>query len=406
VCIALFIAGTAAVRMLVRPLMRVSHDALMIAAGETERELGETGPVEIVELASAINRMKQALLDAAAGAERERQLGAVVFAALPDGTIVIDRQWRIVEANPRARELLKADCAPGQPLIDALRDRELFAPFEEAVSTGRSAQATVVRAGDKTWELSAHPLPGDRAAAVGIIHDVTPFRQNEAMRRRFIADVSHELRTPVSSIAAAAETLAGQKLSDGDRHALIEVIGRQTTRVRELLDDLTDLTLIESGQIQLERVVLDLNAVVREVASDVEPAARLRDVAVIVSGDAAPIEGDRRRVAQIVRNLIDNAVKFSAGGSAVRVSVDASDRQVVLSVADSGEGIPERELSRIFQRFYQVDRSRSKTRPGSGLGLAIVKHLAQLHHATTEVESAVGVGSTFRVRFPRKQETG
>ncbi|MDQ3280807.1 MAG: ATP-binding protein [Acidobacteriota bacterium] len=404
VCFALFVTAAAAVRMLVRPLRRASDDALLIAAGDTKRQLHEQGPLEIVELASAINRMKQALLDAAAGVERERQLGAAVFATLPDGTLVVDRQWRIVEANPRARELLRADCTPGQPLIDALRDRELFVPFEEAVRTGSVAHATVTRAGDVTWEVSAHPLPGDRAAAVGIIHDVTPFRQNEAMRRRFIADVSHELRTPVASIGAAAETLATQDLSEEDARSLTAVIGRQTTRVRELLDDLTDLTLIESGQIQLEHSTLDLAGIAREVAADVEPAARQRGISIVVNGNSARIEGDHRRVAQIVRNLIDNAVKFSADGSAVRVGVETNERQVVLSVADSGEGIPERELSRIFQRFYQVDRSRSKARPGSGLGLAIVKHLAQLHRATVDAESALGVGSTFRVRFPRMQE--
>lgn len=404
VCFVLFLTGSLAIRAIVRPLRRASDDALHIASGDTTRQLDEAGPLEIVELASAINRMKESLLDAATRVERERQLGAAVFDTLPDGTIIIDRHWRIVDANPRARELLRAACAPGQPLIDVVRDRELFAPFEDAVTHGRSSHATVTRADDTTWEVSAHPLPGERAAAVGIIHDVTPFRQSEKMRRRFVADISHELRTPVASIAVAAETLARQEIGDADTRSLVDVIGRQTTRIRELLDDLTDLTLIESGQIVLERGPIDVTAVAREVAGDVGPGARARDIEIVIDGDRAAIEGDRRRVAQIVRNLIDNAVKFSADGSTVRVSVDGGAEHVVLSVADSGEGIPERELSRIFQRFYQVDRSRSKTRPGSGLGLAIVKHLAQLHRATVDVESAVGVGSTFRVRFPRLQE--
>jgi two-component system phosphate regulon sensor histidine kinase PhoR len=404
VCVLLFLTGSAAVSAIVRPIRSVSNDALAIAAGDTTRELAEEGPLEIVELAAAINRMKQSLVAAADRIDRERRLGAAVFETLPDGTLIIDRQWRIVDSNPRARELLRAECAPGQPLIDVLRDRELFAPFEEAVRTGASSHATVARAGDVTWEVSAHPLPGDRSAAVGIIHDVTPFRQNEAMRRRFVADISHELRTPVASITAAAEALAGQEIQDDETRSLVEVIERQTTRMRELLDDLTDLTLIESGQIALARAPIDLAAVAREVASDAEPAARARQITIDVHGQAARIEGDRRRVAQIIRNLIDNAVKFSADGSTVRVAIEGGEQTVVLSVGDSGEGIPERELSRIFQRFYQIDRSRSKTRPGSGLGLAIVKHLAQLHRATVDVESAVGVGSTFRVSFPRLQE--
>ena len=404
VCFALFLAGTAAVRMITLPLQRAGDDAHRIAGGDTQRSLEEEGPLEIVELASAINRMKESLLDAATRIERERQLGATVFEALPDGTLVVDRHLRIVDANPRARSLLRSSCLPTQPLVDVLRDRELLAPFEEAVNRGTVSRVTVERGDGTTWEVSAHPLPGDRAAAVGIVHDLTPFRQNEAMRRRFVADISHELRTPVASIAAAAETLASLSIEDDETRSLIDVIGRQTTRLRELLDDLTDLTMIESGQISLDRVAVDVTAVAHETASDLEPAARGRDIAIDVRGEPSRVEGDRRRIAQIARNLIDNAMKFSPDGSAVRVTVDGGANEVVLSVADSGEGIPERELSRIFQRFYQVDRSRSKTRPGSGLGLAIVKHLAQLHGATIDVESAVGVGSTFRVRFPRLQE--
>ncbi len=404
VCTLLFVTGSVAVRTIARPIRQASDAALAVAAGDTDRTLPEEGLVEIVELSSAINRMKKSLLDAAARIERERQLGAAVFDTLPDGIVVVDRHWRIVDANPRLRELLRADCAAGLPLVDVLRDRELFAPFEEAVKSGRSSHATVARAGDVTWEVSVHPLSGGGAAAVGIIHDVSSFRQNESMRRRFVSDISHELRTPVASIAAAAETLASLGAREGEERPLIDVISRQAGRMRELLDDLTDLTFIESGEIALERGSVDLTATAREVAADVQPAAQSRHIGIVVEGQSALIEGDRRRIAQIVRNLIDNAIKFSSDGTTVRVSVEGDDKQAVLSVADSGEGIPERELSRIFQRFYQVDRSRSKVRPGSGLGLAIVKHLAQLHRATVDVESAVGVGSTFRVRFPRIQE--
>jgi two-component system phosphate regulon sensor histidine kinase PhoR len=222
------------------------------------------------------------------------------------------------------------------------------------------------------------------------------------MRRRFVADISHELRTPVASIAAAVETLSALQLDEREMRPLVEVVSRQAARMRELLDDLTDLTQIESGQVALQATAIDVAAIVREVASDLRVSAEPRSILIEVSGpDHAWIEGDRRRVAQIARNLIDNAVKFSGDGSTVKVAVNGDDHSVVVGITDTGEGIPAKELTRIFQRLYQVDRSRSKLRPGSGLGLAIVKHLAQLHHAEVEVDSAVGVGSTFRVRFPR-----
>jgi two-component system phosphate regulon sensor histidine kinase PhoR len=402
VCGLLFLAGSIGVRAIARPIRDVSDAALAVAQGNTAAVPPDHGALEIVELSSAILRMKQSLLAAIARVEAQQRLGAAVFNTLPDGTVVIDSQFRIVDANPRMAELLGTDVHEGQPLVDVLRDRELFAPFEEALQKGTSARATVARPADTTWEVSVHPIAAGEAAAVGIVHDVTPFRRNESMRRRFVADISHELRTPVASIAAAVETLGALHLDEREMRPLVEVVSRQAARMRELLDDLTDLTQIESGQVTLQATAIDVAAIVREVAGDLRVSAEARSIVIEVSGpEHAWIEGDRRRVAQIARNLIDNAVKFSEDGSTVKVAVNGDEQSVVVGITDSGEGIPTKELTRIFQRFYQVDRSRSKLRPGSGLGLAIVKHLAQLHHAEVEVDSAVGVGSTFRVRFPR-----
>lgn len=405
VCGLLFLTGSIGVSAIAKPIRDVSDAALAVAHGDTDAVPPDHGAVEIVELSSAIHRMKQSLLDAISRVEAQRKLGEAVFNTLPDGTVVVDSQFRIVDANPRLGEILGLDVHKGQPLVDVLRDRELFAPFEEAVRSGTSSRATVTRPGDLTWEVSVVPVAADDAAAVGILHDVTPFRRNESMRRRFVADISHELRTPVASIAAAVETLTSLQLDDREMRPLVEVISRQAQRMRELLDDLTDLTQIESGQVALQAAAVDVAAVTREVASDLRVSADPRNIAIEVTGpEHAWIEGDRRRVAQIARNLIDNAVKFSGDGATVKVAVNGDPASVVLGVSDSGEGIPAKELTRIFQRFYQVDRSRSKLRPGSGLGLAIVKHLAQLHHADVEVDSAVGVGSTFRVRFPRLRQ--
>lgn len=405
VCALMFVTGSLAVRAITRPIREVSEAALAVANGDTHATPPDHGAAEIIELSSAIHRMKESLLEAIERVEAERRLGAAVFNTLPDGTVVIDRHFRIVDVNPRFGELLHVEVRNGQPLVNALRTRELFEPFEQALATGTSAHATVTRSDDQTWEVSVHPVAGESTAAVGILHDVTPFRRNESMRRRFIADVSHELRTPVASVAAAVETLSTLQHDDPEAKALVEVISRQAARMRELLDDLTDLTMIETGQVPLEITPVDVAAVAREVASDLRVSAEARRVGIDVSASSvARVEGDRRRIAQIVRNLIDNAVKFSPDSSSVQVTVDADASSVIFAVADSGEGIPEKELPRIFQRFYQVDRSRSKARPGTGLGLAIVKHLAQLHRATVDVDSTAGVGSTFRVTFPRLQE--
>ncbi len=171
--------------------------------------------------------------------------------------------------------------------------------------------------------------------------------------------------------------------------------------MRELIDDLMDLAQIESGAVPLEREEIPLLELLAEVAEDLEPAARAHQVEVRVVGDASVAAvGDRRRIGQLARNLIDNAIKFSPEKAPVVVRVGRQAGRAGFSVEDLGPGIPKAERDRIFQRFYQVDRSRSKVRPGSGLGLAIVKHIAQLHGASVEVEGEVGEGSTFHVRFP------
>jgi two-component system phosphate regulon sensor histidine kinase PhoR len=181
---------------------------------------------------------------------------------------------------------------------------------------------------------------------------------------------------------------------------LLILIRRQADRMRELIDDLMDLAQIESGAVPLEPEEVSLHEVLSEVAEDLEAPARERRVEVRVTGDASLTVGDRRRIGQLARNLIDNAIKFSPEGAPVVVRVGRQGGRAGFAVEDLGPGIPRTERDKIFQRFYQVDRSRSKVRPGSGLGLAIVKHIAQLHGATVEVEGEVGKGSTFVVRFP------
>jgi two-component system phosphate regulon sensor histidine kinase PhoR len=221
------------------------------------------------------------------------------------------------------------------------------------------------------------------------------------MRRTFVGDVSHELRTPIASIAAAAETLAEGSPDKTESAELLGLIRRQSDRMRELIDDLMDLAQIESGAVPLVREEIPLHELLSEVAEDLDQPARERRVDVRVLGDVSvSAVGDRRRVGQLARNLIDNAIKFSPEGAPVVVRVWRQNGRAGFSVEDLGPGIPKAERDKIFQRFYQVDRSRSKARPGSGLGLAIVKHIAQLHGAAVDVEGEVGQGSTFHVRFP------
>ena len=402
VCTILFLIGASASRRFSQPIAELTRAASAVAAGDFGRDLPTGGDEEVQLLGGAMQRMKGALNQAVQRAESERRLTAMVFERLPDGLVVVDGKLRVLEANGRFAEMTGIPAPAGRGIYEVLREKPLHDCFQATVGTGEITERTVRLPDDRVWQIAVAPLPeGHRAAAVGVLRDVTRLERTEAMRRTFVADVSHELRTPIASIAAAAETLAEGQPDRAESAELLGLIRRQSDRMRELIDDLMDLAQIESGAVPLAREEIPLRELLVEVAEDLEPAARDRRVDVRVQGDEAVAAlGDRRRLGQLARNLIDNAIKFSPAGAPVVVRVFRQAGRPGFSVEDLGPGIPRAERDKIFQRFYQVDRSRSKVRPGSGLGLAIVKHIAQLHGASVEVEGEVGQGSTFRVTFP------
>jgi two-component system phosphate regulon sensor histidine kinase PhoR len=402
VCAGFFVIGAAASRRFSAPIAELTQAASAVAAGDFARDLPEAGGEEVQLLSAALRRMKASLADALARAEEERRLTSIVFERIPDALVVVDTKLSVIESNERFARMIGVAAPAGRALYDLLRNRSLLDAFDHTVRTGEPSERTVRLADEMVWQVAVQPLPaGARASAVGVLRDVTRLERTEAMRRTFVADVSHELRTPIASIAAAAETLSEGDADEAETANLVALIGRQSARMRELIDDLMDLAQIESGSIEIEPEDVALVPLLEEVASDLEAVAAARGVHLIVDGDASvAVHGDRRRLGQIARNLMDNAVKFSPEGSPVSVHVERNGSGPAFSVSDEGPGIPKAERDKIFQRFYQIDRSRSKERPGTGLGLAIVKHLSHLHGASVEVEGEVGRGSVFRIQFP------
>ncbi len=401
-CLLLFLIGSAASRRFSQPIADLTRSAAAIAAGDFARDLPRSGGEEVQMLSSAVQRMKDSLNTALERAEGERRLAAMVFETLPDGLVVVDSKLRVLESNGRFAHMAGVPAPAGRGVYELLREKPLYECFETTVRTGETSERTVRLPDDRIWQVAVAPVPeGHRAAAVGVLRDVSRLEKTESMRRTFVGDVSHELRTPIASIAAAAETLADGSPDPAETAELLGLIRRQSDRMRELIDDLMDLAQIESGAVPLVREEIPLHELLSEVAEDLGSAARERRVDVRVLGDASvSAVGDRRRLGQLARNLIDNAVKFSPEGAPVVVRVWRQGGRAGFSVEDLGPGIPKAERDKIFQRFYQVDRSRSKVRPGSGLGLAIVKHIAQLHGVAVDVEGEVGQGSKFHVRFP------
>ena len=403
-CLLLFGLGTFASRRFSEPIARLTDAASAIAAGET-RDLPREGGQEVELLAESLQRMKESLARSAERADAERRLTALVFEKLPDGLVVLDARLHVLEANERFSRMVGIPAPAGRALYDVLRLRSLYEVFEASLKSGEGAERTVRMADELVWQVRVVPLPpGSRAAAVGVLRDVTRLERTESMRRTFVADVSHELRTPIASIAAAAETLAEAGPDESERGELVALIQRQSAHMKELIDDLMDLAQIESGSIELKEENVPVAGLLRETARDLAAEAERRRVEVAVEGDeSVSFFADRRRLRQIARNLLDNAIKFSPEGSQVTLTAFREPGWTGFSVQDLGPGIPRAERDKIFQRFYQIDRSRSKARPGSGLGLAIVKHLVHLHGGTVEVESDVGQGSLFKVRLPEPE---
>jgi signal transduction histidine kinase len=224
------------------------------------------------------------------------------------------------------------------------------------------------------------------------------------MRRQFVADVSHELRTPVASIRAAAEAAEGETGTTPELGRLLEIVGRQSRQMQDLVSDLTDLSQIETGAVTLQMERRAAGSLLAGVVRDLAPAADAREVVVLLNvQDGLEIDGDPRRLSQVFRNLLDNAIKFSPKGARIDMNATrGAQGETIVSVRDFGPGIPKGEREKIFQRFYRVDPSRAKTVPGTGLGLAIVKHLLILHGGKICVESEVGKGSTFVVKVPAR----
>lgn len=318
-----------------------------------------------------------------------------MLAALADGVIVV-QDGHIMYANPAASQLL------GVTLPEVLSDLTppvLGRLVADAPEDGR-AEAVFERGQPARWiEAVARPLPGAGAGAVVVLHDVTERRRVEAIRRDFVADASHELKTPAASIQAAAETLLralDQDLDDARRFA--RQVEAAASRLSHLVDDLLDLSRLESERPRFQSV--DLVPLVGKEIDRVADRAEVGGVDLAADLSEVTVHGSRKDLRLAVRNLVENAIAYTPVGGTVAISTGQANDQAVITVADTGVGIPEADLPRIFERFYRVDDARNRDTGGTGLGLAIVRHVAELHGGSVEVESDLGQRSVFRIRLP------
>jgi signal transduction histidine kinase len=319
-----------------------------------------------------------------------------VLSSMREGVLLVDLDGRTAFANPAIEELLG-----GRPAtLDAVLPLGLRDAARRAMVERTPASAEVETGSPSRWLRGAATPVGDDGSVLLVVSDVTEARRLEAVRRDFVANASHELKTPAASIQAAAETIGTAAVDDPavvPRFAA--QLEREAVRLSRIVSDLLDLSRLESGSALDERVALDV--VLRDEGERFEGSAAEAGVELSIRAGSVPrVDGSARDLALMVRNLVDNAIRYTRPGGRVDVRLDPDDGHVVLSVADTGVGIPGRDLSRIFERFYRVDRARSRETGGTGLGLSIVKHVAENHGGSVTVRSELGVGSTFVVRLP------
>lgn len=343
------------------------------------------------------------LMEEMAGAEHEREVFLQILNGLGEGLLAIDRDRRVVLANQRFAEMLGVQGElVGRPLGEVARIAAVFAAFDLALSGAESVESfTTPGLTERSFEVRAFPLVGQEIAAVGIFIDVTRLERLEQIRRDFVSDFSHEVRTPLAALKSAVDSydVSGARMSAEEDQQLRRIMARQVLRLERLVDDLSELSGIESGELRLERTVVNLRRLLDDLCEDFRDRASQRSVRILVSGDSARVLADPGRIEQAFANLIDNALKYGGEGT-IEIDVQTAADAAEVRISDHGEGIAPEEMQRIFRRFYRIDKSRSQDVAGTGLGLAITKHLVFQHGGTINVESEPGVRTTFIVMLP------
>jgi two-component system phosphate regulon sensor histidine kinase PhoR len=378
-----------------------------IARGDLGRRLRPRSEDELGEMAAAINDMAEELGLRLEEVTAEKEQLHAVLAGMVEGVLVLDTDGCVTLANPRLRELLSLwGPVEGRKLLEVVRHpgiddalraaADSTAPVVSEVEVGDRAPRTLL------IHAAAFPQEGPTMGTVAVFHDVTELRHLENVRRDFVANASHELQTPLTAIRGFAETLVGNDLSWEEVRSQLDVILRNSERLENLIRDMRELSRIESRRVPLHPGEVDVVKLAGALLADMEPRLKERSLEVSVADrGAVSAWADRRAVDQVLTNLLDNALKYTDPGGRITVEVESQPEAVRVSVSDTGIGIPAEQQARIFERFYRVDKARSRALGGTGLGLSIVRHLVQAMGGDVYVESEPGQGSTFRFTLPR-----
>ena len=398
-------------RRTTRPLLKMRDVAARVAQGDFSKRAPTGLGGELGELSAALNDMSAQLEARLREVTQEKAELSAILASMRDGVLVVDAQGRIRLVNHTLREQFQlGDQVIGKTVLEAFRNVALDELMTEAKRGDEIAtrELSVLVPAERVFEVNAASLTGnggDSLGAVAVFHDIRRLKQLETMRKEFVANVSHELRTPLSIIKGYVETLLDEHPPEPDAaKQFLQTIQRHTRRLEALIGDLLSLSALESQQARLNFESLSLREVAQVVADELDRQAKAKSITINVGipADFSPVRADSHRLHQVFFNLLDNAVKYTQAGGGVTVTATASEKNgVEVCVADNGVGIAAEHLPHIFERFYRVDKARSRELGGTGLGLAIVKHIVLSHGGRVWAESELEKGSRFYFTLPR-----
>jgi two-component system phosphate regulon sensor histidine kinase PhoR len=402
------LVAAAASQYVGRRLQRIVTFAERVAGGDLTARIASTSTDEIGQVAAALDKTARRVEESYARVQTSQRELETLLNSMQDAVIAVDAGERVQWANRGMNRLLLHAPRLNAPLIDSVRDPDFLAAVQEAArdQVVRSARSNTIASG-RTFDVTAAPMPG--GGAVAVLRDLTETERMEKSRRDFIANVSHELRTPLTSIQGYTETLLDSPLENNNVREFLEIIRKNSARMSRLTEDLLTLARVESGEqrfgiqrVSAEELLRDALESFREVARSygVELGVEL---AIENSVPAGYVNADREAIHQVFSNLIENALKYAASGKKVILGARATESGVEFYVRDFGPGISSEHLPRLFERFYRVDKARSRESGGTGLGLAIAKHIVLAHEGTIRAESELHHGSTFLFTLPASE---
>ncbi len=407
-CAALGLAWLSSV-LLARRVNAIAAVARRYASGDFSAPAGDAGGDELGTVSRVLDDTARELGRRMTELAQDRARTEAILAGMLEGVVVVNAQGRVILANEAARRMVRPDgLATGQHYAEAVRHPDIGAMIGRALAgqTPDGAEFSPPRDPARTIAARAAPVMTEGApGAVLVLHDITDLRHADRMRRDFVANVSHELRTPLTAIQGYVEALQDDLRPEPEEAArFLEIIARQANRMERLVRDLLRLARLEGGQEPVEPSPTDVETLFADVVTELEGALEAKGQRVVtdVEADAATLHVDTAKLHDALRNLVENAVAYAPPSTTVSLASRREDREVVITVADEGPGIPEADLTRVFERFYRVDKARSRESGGTGLGLSIVKHLVEILGGDVKAGNRPAGGAMFTVRLPAR----